>query len=431
MKKSVILMIAMSFFVSVASAEYIYLKSGEEIIGKITAETNDSITVSVGGKKRKLMLKNIDEISSKKKEITSASKAANSEAGDAKVQFSSKAKQDLPDSQVYVSDNKSGIIVYNVKETTVEKTKTAKSPESAAAVSAQSDDDDEFDAAMYLLSGGESGSRDVSKNTAETLEKEDSEEPKSYVQGQSQTDDEEYDPVKYLLGQYGDDYFDAKEESSDKPVKAEKAKKEKKQKEKKQKDIYASDNNDKVRGEKEKPDNETFIAASFDLKGVHIVTGDIKEFGVESSADKTENSDYGISIAVEQYAYLSRFAAVGLGIGYEFNRCLEASSGRFSFLTLYAAFKMRVFTREDYYFYAVAHLGYNFVIANSSYLGRASADGGLYYAGGIGATYNKYVFQVLYSVNHAHFEYSNSSVNDSIDKDLMYSKVGFYVGYLF
>lgn len=437
MKKSAILMVLMSFFVSIASAEYIYMKSGEEVNGKIVAETHDSITVSVSGKKRKLMLKDIDEIASKKKETAPAAKAKSSDnANDVKVQFSSKSKQDMPDSQVYVADNKSGIIVYNVKETEKpKKDKKASAPAAGAApekaeVKAKSDDK-EFDVALYLLSGGESGSTSVSKNTAESIQKEESSAAPAYVQGESPADDGEYDPVKYLLGQYGDDYYDTKEDPAEKPAKEKKAGKEKKQKAKKQAAASVSDDSDKVKAEKEKPDNETFLAVSFDLKGVHIVTGDSKDFGVKSSADKTENSDYGISISAEQYAYLSRFAAVGLGIGYEFNRCLEDSPGRFSFLPLYAAFKMRVFSREEYHFYAVAHLGYNFVIANSSYLGRTSAEGGAYYAGGVGAVYNRYVLQVLYSVNHASFSYGNSAINSRLDKDLMFSKVGFYVGYLF
>lgn len=442
MKKSVILMIMMSFFVSIASAEYIYMKSGEEIQGKIVSETRDSITISISGKRKKLMLKDIDEISSKRKENRLPPKAKSDDTNvDAKVQFSSKAKQDMPGSQVYVADNESGIIVYNVKET--KKTKASK--KTAAADTKKKKDDaeidaakqktdttkaaaGEFDAALYLLSGGESGSDSVRQNTAEKLENDPNVAPVVYVQGEKQEDiDDAYDPVKYLLGEYGDDYSTDKEDNvkRKKPAREKKAKKEKMQK------IILSEDikKDTVKGEK--PENETFLAVSFDLKGVHIESGDIIESGINKSADKTQNSDYGMTISAEQYAYFSRFAAAGLGISYEFNRCLEDDPGRFSFLPIYAAFKMRVFTKEDYYFYAVAQLGYNFIIANTSYLGKLKAEGGAYYAGGAGASYNQHVFQILYSVNNACFSYNNSVVNEKVDKDLNYSKVGFYAGYMF
>ncbi len=448
MRKLAVLLFAL-FFAGYASAEFIYLKSGEEVNGKIISETNDSVTVKVSGKNRKIYFKDINEISSKRKEV--AQNVAPVSAEEAKTQFTSTAKQELEDADTYVNDNQSGIIVYSVKETPI--TALAAVPAQAISSSDNSefdaaaylldggepgkavqgkiattpqsvtDDDEQFDAAAYLLGGGESGKaikgassskKEKAKPVKVSKDEGDFDAAAYLLAGENQAspvsakkakvvDDSDYDPAQYLLDEY--DFSGKTEETKTKAKKI------------------------KTAVSTGKPAAETLLAIAFDLKGVNIFSGSVTNMGVQSRADLTENADYGISIAAERYGYISRYAAVGLGIGYEFSRCLEESPGRFSFIPLYAAFKMRVFTQEDYYLYAVAHLGYNFITANSDYLGIADSEGGIYYAGGVGASYNRYVFQILYSVNNAHL-FSGSSSVSRVDKDVMYSKVGFYIGYL-
>ena len=400
MKKLLFSAFILSVFVSMSAAEIIYLKSGKVVNGKIVSETGDSITVSVSGVSRKIMLRDIDEIASKPRPVPPTGSVKTNSSGEAKTQFSSGLKQDDPDADTYVKDNKSGIIVYDVKETVVEKPATPK----AKAAPSPAVADEEFDAAAYLLAGGESGSGSVKIATAA---------PKEVYQPEPVSDDE-YDPALYLLeGEIMTEtqpYIANQENSRTKKARVEKER------------SYAS---------YDKPENETFLAIAFDMKGVNIFSGSVTENGIKSNADLTENADYGISVSAEQYGYVSRFAAIGLGVGFQFKRCLEESPGRFSFLPLYASFKMRFISEEMYHFYAVAHLGYNFLIANYDYVDKSSVAGGLYYAGGLGASYNRYVFQVLYSVNNASMNYSNPIAGDKVDKDIMYSKLGFYVGYLF
>ncbi|MDR2426888.1 MAG: hypothetical protein LBD46_06930 [Endomicrobium sp.] len=253
--------------------------------------------------------------------------------------------------------------------------------------------DEEFDAALFLLSSSPQPPASVTPTPQEKKEK-------------VPTDDY-YDAALFLLG----------EQSAGKPAEPETTTF--KYKEPKEEKRLLP-----------KPESETFLALAFDLKGINIFSGEVKNSGVKNDAHLTENVDYGISLSAEQYGYVSRFAAVGLGLGFQFKRALEESPGRFSFLPLYAAFKMRFFSEEDYHFYAVGHLGYNFLIANFKYLDKNKAEGGLYYAAGLGASYNRYVFQILYSVNNASLHYSNSSLGNNSDIDVMYSKVGFYIGYI-
>ncbi|MDR1194914.1 MAG: hypothetical protein LBL00_00380 [Endomicrobium sp.] len=340
-------------------------------------------------------------------------------------------------------------------KTTSPKPKTTqKSVEEKPAPAAVQAKDDDFDAALFLLGGGGSSSKaDTPKTTSpkksKTTQKSVEEKPAPVV---AQAEDDDFDAALFLLGgssakadtpapapveekkevkakkpkpaQQDDDYYDAalfllegqgQSAAKSEPVNTYK---------------YVEPAKEKRVSLSIKPENETFLALAFDLKGVNIFSGTVEKSSSKSSADLTENTDYGISLSAEQYGYVSRFAAVGLGIGFQFKRGLEESPGRFSFLPLYAAFKMRFLSEEDYHFYAVAHLGYNFLIANFKYTDQSEAKGGLYYAGGIGASYNRYVFQILYSVNNASLKYSNSYAGDSVDKDIIYSKVGFYIGYI-
>ena len=371
-------------------SEIFYMKSGEVIDGKILSEADNSVTVAVAGTgiKRTIMLYEIEEITKIPRAAPSVSQAKTEVAvtpEDARMQFTSALKQENTEGDIYVKDNMSGVLVFNVQETVVEKPR-------ASASSKPADEDGEFDAALFLL-GGNAGNSAVAAKTEASL-------------GESrQSEEYSYDTSTFLVD-------DQPVQEIQTPSKSDK------------KDTEESPSAEKILSDK--PESETFLAIALDLKGSNVFSGEVNNSGI----DITEKSDYGISLSAEQYGYVSRFAAIGFGIGFQFKRCLEESPGRFGFLPLYGAFKMRFISEEDYHFYAVAHLGYNFLLANSEYLGKSDAEGGLYYAGGLGASYNRYVFQILYSVNNGSVKYSNPYAGEKIDKDVKYSKVGFYIGYL-
>ncbi|MCL1971708.1 MAG: hypothetical protein FWG57_01815 [Endomicrobia bacterium] len=382
-------------------SEIFYLKSGKVIDGKILSETDDSVTVALAGTgiKRKIMLYEIEEVTKTPRATPSVSQARSAAAvtpEDARTQFTSGLKQENAEGDIYVKDNASGVLVFNVQETVVEKPKASAKP---------ADEDGEFDAALFLLGGSSDNSAaqkpEASRSESQASSIASDEQPKKEIES-GQSEDYSYDASMFLV--------------DDQPVPLSKSDK---------KDAEESAAAEKITSDK--PESETFLAIALDLKGSHVFSGEVNNSGI----DKTEKADYGISLSAEQYGYVSRFAAIGLGIGFQFKRCLEESPGRFGFLPLYGAFKMRFISEEDYHFYAVAHLGYNFLLANSAYLdNKSDAGGGLYYAGGLGASYNRYVFQVLYSVNNGSVKYSSPYAVARVDKDVKYSKVGFYVGYL-
>jgi hypothetical protein len=472
MRKLFYSLLILSVCSAASYAEFFYLKSGKVVSGKIVSETDNSVTVAVSGTgvKRKIMLYEIEEITKNPKPVPSANaKTEEAQSAEtAKTQFTSDLKQEKG-GETYVKDNESGVLVFNVKETVVEKPK-ASSAQPAA-------EDEEFDAALFLLGGGGSSQSPAAKESVKAVPNR-KEAPKK--QESAAQNDDDFDAALFLLGggssktpaakesvkaesgkkeepkkqesvAQDDDDFDAalfllssSETPAADPLESEE--KTPKSKQPKSSDEYydsalfsldeqASKDTTVQAKQKsvifyDKPANETFLAISFDVKGSNIFSGSKQENGVKSGADRSEDADYGISLSAEQYGYVSRLAAAGVGIGFQFKRCLEKSPGRFGFLPLYAAFKMRFISEEDYHVYGVAHFGYNFLLANYSYMGKSDSKGGLYYAGGIGASYNKYVFQVLYSVNNASIKYSNSFTGDKVDKDVMYSKIGLYVGYL-
>jgi len=474
---------------SAAFCEYFYLKNGEEINGKIISETTSTVRIAVAGsdKQRVLQIKDIYEISPKKKEVAPRP-VETRDVETAKTAFTSRNQSNLDGAQEYVTDNKSGVLIYSVKETEQYKPKTSESAKPAPAVKPTAVADGEFDAAAYLLSG-QSPQTPVkqAKTTQAAPEKKPASKPAAAVSsddefdaaayllsGQgSQTpakqvkvvqapsdkkpapkptaavssDDDEFDAALYLLGRSAsktqavkpqtnaDDEFDAAAYLLGKESKPAEAAKpaERKESKKDANDDYYSASKYRVK-EKESaaksyssdnPENETLVALAFDLKGSVNFDGTVKKEGIDM--ELSSESDYGVSISAEHYAYLTKLFALGLGLEYNFQRYLN-ETGRYSFLPIFITAKMRIIGDETYHVYAAARLGFGVFMANSSYW-LGDTRGGFYCAGGIGASYNRFVLQALYSYNGGSLSYKVAA--DEIDADVSFSKLGIYFGYLF
>jgi hypothetical protein len=254
------------------------------------------------------------------------------------------------------------------------RTKTSVKSKASKKSKTSSANDDEFDAAAFLL-----GDSAIKEKGAE----------KSSERKKDVYDNDNYDASKYRIKESASSSTDA--------------------------DWYPSD----------KPDNETLLAFAFDLKGAINFDGTIKKEG--NDMELSEQSDYGVSVSAEHYAYLTKLFALGLGLEYNFQRYLN-ETGRYSFLPFFVAAKMRVISDEIYHIYATARLGYGVFMANSSYW-LADVHSGFYCAGGIGASYDHFTLQLLYSYNGGSLNYKVAA--DEIDVDVSFSKLGIYFGYLF
>jgi hypothetical protein len=444
MKK--ILAVSVFLFVcsSAAFCEHFYLRSGEEVSGRIVSETTTTvkIIVSGSGKQRVLQIKDIFEISAKKKAV--APKPAETYGVEyAKTAFTSDKQTSLTGAQEYVTDNKSGVLIYSVKETE----QLPENKTSDTAVNPTSAGDDEFDAAAYLLSGQNTESASPAPSSKP--------EAKSSA-GKTAAEDDEFDAAAYLLGKSApepkaakparqqrppqDDEFDAAAYLLGTPQpKKTAAASSSSSKAKEKESRYDNDNYDaskyRIKDDRGslsggyKPDNETLLALSFDLKGSVSFDGTtVKE---SNDIDLSGESDYGISVSAEHYAYLTNLFALGLGGEYNFQRYLH-DSGRYSFIPLFIAAKMRIVSGEildgSYHLYATARLGYGIFMANSSYW-LGDTHGGVYCAGGIGASYERFTLQLLYSYNGAKVNHKVAA--DELDAGISFSKLGIYFGYLF
>jgi len=139
MKKIISILIIAAFCASFSYGEYIYLRSGEVLSGKIVSETNSTITVAptAGGKNKVISFNDIADISKTRKDDVVGSNVS-SNPQDALTQFTSTEKQTLENSKERVIDNTSGVLVFNVQKvtgtaTTVSTTQSAPVPVSAPA----------------------------------------------------------------------------------------------------------------------------------------------------------------------------------------------------------------------------------------------------------------------------------------------------------
>ena len=181
MKKILIISAFLFLCSSTVFCEYFYLKSGEEIKGRIISETTSTVKISLAGsgEKRVLKIKDIFEISVKKKAV--APKPVETYGVEyAKTAFTSENQTAVGDSKEYVTDNRSGVLIYSLKET---------EPQGKTAAS----NDNEFDAAAYLL--GESSSKSKSSQT-QTNNASKPSKPQIPV-----SNDEDFDAAAYFLGQ--------------------------------------------------------------------------------------------------------------------------------------------------------------------------------------------------------------------------------------
>ncbi|AKL98252.1 hypothetical protein [Endomicrobium proavitum] len=397
MKKIASIFYVMLFCVSFSYAEYIYLSSGEVVEGKITAESNSGITVKVGAKNRKIKISEIIDITKTKKIVVTAPVQVEAPAApaepeiaavapvkvdqedfSAKTQFTSDASQPLEGSQTYVSDYNSGSVIYNVKA--VEVPKPPEEPEQVP------------DAQPWQPEVSAEPAAPQDEASAVVQEPE----------AAASVEDDGFDAAAFLLGEAAVSIPQAPPVADNEP--------------------------EPVKPVKEKAKYETFVGVAFDLKGQFDSSG--KEIiGAVAKDLGKENTDYGFSVAIERYGYFLGWAALGVGVSYEFNRHLEKTPGTFSFLPVYATLKLKAIDAGWFTLYGLGQAGYSFMFANNDYIGDAKSRGGLYYAFGGGISVGNVVLQALYSVSSSHL--SRNLTAADIDKDVKFSKLGAYIGYLF
>ncbi len=140
--------------------------------------------------------------------------------------------------------------------------------------------------------------------------------------------------------------------------------------------------------------------------------------------------DTGISLTGELFTDIDDHFDLGGGIQYQMPRSLKGySSDEFNFVPIYGMVRVKS-TSPNVAPYAIAQIGYNFFLSNSSYksssYGDAELEGGLYYGIGGGLLIKKhFIVELLYSKDYGKAKFPPGSI------DIEYSKFTLNIGYNF
>jgi len=166
------------------------------------------------------------------------------------------------------------------------------------------------------------------------------------------------------------------------------------------------------------------IKMGIDMPGDYHVSG----MGLSGTTDV----ETGFSVAGEFISNIKsqNNISFGLGLEYQIPRSQKELQGDFYFIPIYGLMKIHLNKINEISPYLNFRLGYNLFDGDNNFKGtgllRASLDGGLYYALGIGAiTGRYYAMEITYSVNRGEGNIAG------VGFDVEYSKVGLSIGYIF
>lgn len=117
----------------------------------------------------------------------------------------------------------------------------------------------------------------------------------------------------------------------------------------------------------------------------------------------TRQGDLGLMITAEYFRKLGNLFSLGIGLSQQFDRAMSDNDGSLYFTSLYLTPKLHIYKN----LYCMAQIGVGFINSNQLFFEDTFGEKkpGIYYGGGIGYTYNNFIFEFLYSVNKASYEY--------------------------
>ncbi len=158
---------------------------------------------------------------------------------------------------------------------------------------------------------------------------------------------------------------------------------------------YPQDHIDSKDEFKQIPETRPFIIKfGLDFKGE-------LEHGEGRSEYDVDNSP---SISGEAAFKIAENVRFGIGGAFQINRGLKDYEGTFSSIPVYGLFRIEPSTSVEVAPFFIAHCGYNFWKADSSFKGNGSEKGGLYYAFGGGLLFNNVQIELLYSFHKGKIE---------------------------
>ena len=147
----------------------------------------------------------------------------------------------------------------------------------------------------------------------------------------------------------------------------------------------------------------------------------------------------GFMLTTEYFRKLNELLSLGIGLSQQFDRTMSDNDGSLYFTSVYVAPKIKIY--RDVYF--VAQIGASFINSNQLLGGLLNFDRkrpGMYYGVGAGYTYNNFIFEFLYSINQAFYEFDIMAADSSgdniyrymvLERKETYQTFNFNIGYKF
>ncbi len=181
---------------------------------------------------------------------------------------------------------------------------------------------------------------------------------------------------------------------------------------------------------------ETVLKLGADVGGRNAYSN-VKVTGAHAFNGAGSSVGAGASLTAEEILYVLPTIGIGGGISYQTPRKVSDSGGKFSFIPIYALLRVRTTpSAANRYAYATAQFGYNYFIADQSYVGAGnySMTNGSYAGVGGGYVFGRMQAELLYTIDRGRMSGSDyDAVNGaySISADTSYSKISLSLGYLF
>lgn len=183
-------------------------------------------------------------------------------------------------------------------------------------------------------------------------------------------------------------------------------------------------------------DNKNEVALKLGITPYSTLNYNWKPESAFANPNHTRLGDLGLMLTAEYFRKFNDLFSFGAGLSQQFDRAMSDDDGSLYFTSLYLAAKFNVY--KDFYF--VGQLGLGFINSNQFLFGDdniGNKKSGIYSGFGVGYTYKNFIFEFLYSLNKASYEYDIDAVNSlgnpagNLESEETYQTFNFNIGYKF
>jgi hypothetical protein len=168
-----------------------------------------------------------------------------------------------------------------------------------------------------------------------------------------------------------------------------------------------------------------------------ITPSSVLNYREDLSTENIRLGNLGLMLTTEYFRKYDDLLFFGIGFSQQFDRAISENDGSLYFTSLYLAQKIDVY--QNLYF--MGQIGASFINSNQLFGGGKfdRKKPGMYYGVGTGYVYHNFIFEFLYSINQASYEYDlaaydNTATNQyyiPLERRETYQTFNFNIGYKF